>query len=130
MYLDEIGLHALNLLTLLSSIINVVVGGLCYDHIRRNISFYFFSPHPPFMSGLLSKLYSLPLYPSLMAKDLVEGGRPPRDSRKDRSKDLPLGHMAKEQTCDLTNTKEEVVLKKVAIIYLCTPPTTSLFLRI
>ena len=81
------------------------------------------------MLGLLSKLDSLPLYPSPMAKDLVEGGRPPRDSRKYRSKDLPLGHMAKEQTCDLTNTKEEFILKKVALIYLCTPPTTSHFLH-
>ena len=62
-----------------------------------------------------------------MAKDLVEGGRPPRDSRKDRSKDLSLGHMAQVQTCDLTNTKEEFILKKVALIYLCTPPTTSQF---
>jgi hypothetical protein len=51
-----------------------------------------------------------------MAKDLVEGERPPRDSSKDRSQDLSLGHMAQVQTCDLTNTKEEFVLKKVALI--------------
>jgi hypothetical protein len=50
-----------------------------------------------------------------MAKDLVEGERPPRDSSKDRSQDLSLGHMAQVQTCDLTNTKEEFVLKKVAL---------------